>query len=157
MGSAQEGAAFIAFRLDRRTVREVGQAIGVSKSQVPNLADLFQEKLATRMTELRRKRIAVSAEYQTLYRDLYGQLHALFAESGSDDDWWGGQKIGSFNTGAVSREDWAEVTGAPQRARRVNRRFVQKCLPGVFNGMHQNELLLHAYSRGTETTGVSIG
>jgi len=115
VGSAQERAAFISFRLDRRTVREVGQAIGVSKSQVPNLADLFQEKLATRMTELRKKRIAVSAEYQTLYRDLYGQLHTLFAERGSDADWWGGQKIGSSNTGAVSREDWAEVTGTRLR------------------------------------------
>jgi len=36
VGSAQERAAFISFRLDRRTVREVGQAIGVSKSQVTN-------------------------------------------------------------------------------------------------------------------------
>ncbi len=30
--SAQERTAFIAFHLDRRTVREVGQAIGVSKN-----------------------------------------------------------------------------------------------------------------------------
>ena len=57
VGSAQERAAFIAIRLEGRTVHEAGQAIGVSKSQVTNLADLFQTKLATRMMELRRKGI----------------------------------------------------------------------------------------------------
>ena len=111
VGSAQERAAFIAIRLDGRTFREAGQAIGVSKSQVTNLADLFQAKLATRMMELRRKRIAGSPEY----RGLYARLCEVGAESGSAGDWWGGHKIGSFNTGAVSREDWAEATGTRLR------------------------------------------
>jgi DNA-directed RNA polymerase specialized sigma24 family protein len=66
VGSTQERAAFIAVRLEGRTVREAGQAVGVSKSQVTNLADLFQAKLTTRMMGLRRNRIAVSAEYRTL-------------------------------------------------------------------------------------------
>lgn len=115
VGSAQERAAFIATRLDGRTVREAGQAIGVSKSQVANLADLFQEKLATRIIELRRKRIAVSAEYRTLYRNLYEQLSWLRSVHETDDDWWGGPKIGKFDTTAVSREDWAECTGTSLR------------------------------------------
>ena len=89
----------------------MAQAIGVSKSQIPNLVDRFQEKLAARMRELKRKRVEVSAEYQALRRDLY----EWFCEVRSDDDWWGGHKIGNFDTGAVSREDWAEVTGTPLR------------------------------------------
>jgi hypothetical protein len=115
VGSAQERAAFIAVCIQGRTVREAGQAIGVSKSQVKNLADLFQAKLATRMTELRRKRIAGSPEYQRLYRDLYEQLLKLSDESGSDRDGWSDPKIGTFDPGATSREDWAECTGTSLR------------------------------------------
>jgi len=113
VGSAQERAAFVAIRLDGRTVRETGEAIGVSKSQVTNLAEMFQEKLATRMMELKRKQI--SGEYRTLYRALHNQLLELFAASGSDDDWEDGHKVGNFRPGALSREDRAEAMGAPLR------------------------------------------
>jgi hypothetical protein len=115
VGSAQERAAFIAIRLNGRTVREAGQAIGVSKSQVTNLADLFQAKLARRMMELRKNWIAVSAEYRTLYQDLYEQLAWLRVVHETDGDWWGGHKVGNFDTTAISREDWAEVTGTRLR------------------------------------------
>ena len=111
VGSAQERAAFIALRIDRRTVRETGQAIGASKSQVTNLEDLFQEKLATRMRELRNGRIAGSAEYQTLSRLLYERLAALAEESGSDD-WSSAQTVGTFKEFAMSQEDLAEATGS---------------------------------------------
>jgi hypothetical protein len=110
VGSAQERAAFIAVRLEARTVREVGQVIGVSKSQVTNLADLFQEKLAARIMELRKKRVAGSAEYRALYQDLYERLCEVRDESGSHDG-CNGHKIGSFSPGAMSREDRAEATG----------------------------------------------
>ena len=110
VGSAQERAVFIAVRLEGRTVREVGQAIGVSKSQVTNLADLFQEKLSTRITELRKKRIAVSAEYRALYQHLYERLCEVRHENGSYEE-WGDHKVGSFRPGAMSREDRAEATG----------------------------------------------
>jgi hypothetical protein len=115
VGSAQERAAFIAVRLDGRTVRETGDAIGVSKSQVSNLADLFQEKLAKRIIELRSERIAGSEQYRTLYRDLRNHLLELFEASGSDDDSENGHKVGSFSPGAMSREDRAEATGTSLR------------------------------------------
>jgi hypothetical protein len=114
VGSTQERAAFIALRVDRRTVREAGQAVGVSKSQVANLADMFQKKLATRMRELSRKPTSGSAEYQSLSRVLYERLGELAEESGSDD-WSGGQTIGTFKEFAMSREDVAEATGTPLR------------------------------------------
>ena len=104
VGSAQERAAFIALRIDACTVRQAGQAIGVSKSQVTNLADLFQAKLLKRMTELKRKRGAgCSAEYGSLYRRLFDRLLELKNESGSDDYSWAGEKM--------SREDLAECFG----------------------------------------------
>ena len=115
VGSAQERAAFIAFRIDGQTVREAGQAIGVSKSQVTNLATLFQDKLAARILDLERKRLPVSKEYLELRRALLEHLYELHEESGSDDDWYGGHKIGNFSPGSVSREDWAEVRGIPLR------------------------------------------
>ena len=115
LGSAQERAAFIALRIDGQTVREAGQAIGVSKSQVTNLATLFQDKLAARILDLERKRLPVSKEYLELRRALLEHLHELQEESGSDDDWYGGHKIGNFSPGSVSREDWAEVRGIPLR------------------------------------------
>jgi hypothetical protein len=114
VGSTQERAAFIALRIDRRTVREVGQDVGVSKSQVTNLADLFQEKLATRMRELGRKPNAGSEEYRILSRVLYERLGELAEESGSED-WSSAQTIGTFKEFAVSREDVAEVTGSRLR------------------------------------------
>jgi len=110
VGSVQERAAFIAIRLDGRTVREAGQAIGVSKSQVTNLADLFQEKLVRRMRELSRKRTACSSEYRALSRDLYEQIWELF-----DRNDWTDHKVGNFRPGAVSREDWAECRGTSLR------------------------------------------
>ena len=77
VGSAEERAAFIAIHIDQRTVRETAQAIGVSKSQVPNLAALFLGKLGTKMKELERKRLPVSKEYLELRGNLLGQLHEL--------------------------------------------------------------------------------
>jgi hypothetical protein len=115
VGSAQERAAFIALRIDGQTVREAGQVIGVSKSQVTNLATQFQDKLAARILNLERKRLPVSREYLELRRTLIEHLHELQEESGSDDDWYSGQKIGNFSPGSVSREDWAEVRGIPLR------------------------------------------
>ncbi len=109
VGSAQERAAFIAIRLDGRTVREAGRTVGVSKSQVTNLADLFQAKLVTRMRELRRKRSTSSAEYRALSRDLQ-EISDLF--EGAD---WTAHKVGRFKASAVSREDWAECTGVSLR------------------------------------------
>jgi hypothetical protein len=112
VGSAQERAAFIAIRLERRTVRETGEALGVSKSQVANLADLFQAKLATRMMELQKKGRAVSAEYLALERKLHYELGRLSEESGSDVWDWGAQ-IGHFRDCGLSREDLAECFGEP--------------------------------------------
>lgn len=116
VGSEQERAAFIALRIDGQTVRDAGQVVGVSKSQVTNLATVFQDKLAARILELERKRFPVSKEYLELRRALLEHLHELQEESGSDDDdWYGGHKIGNFSPGSVSREDWAEVRGTPLR------------------------------------------
>lgn len=115
VGSPQERAAFIALRIEGQTVREAAQAIRVSKSQVSNLAALFQDKLATRMKDVERKRLPVSKEYLELRRALLDHLHQLEEENGSNDDWYGGHKIGNFVPGSVSREDWAEVTGTPLR------------------------------------------
>jgi hypothetical protein len=116
VGSAQERAAFIALRVDGQTVREAGQAIEVSKSQVTNLATVFQDKLAARILDLERKRLPVSKEYLEVRRALLHHLHELQEESGSDDDdWYGGHKIGNFSPSIVSREDWAEARGTPLR------------------------------------------
>jgi transposase-like protein len=113
VGSAQERAAFTALRIQGQTIREAAQAIGVSKSQVSNLADLFQGKLATKMMELDRKRLPVSKEYLELRRALFIYLHELQEVSGSDDYGFNDTKIGNFSPGSVSREDWAEVRGIP--------------------------------------------
>jgi hypothetical protein len=45
VGSTLERAAFIAIRIEARTVRDVARTIGVSKSQATNLTDLFEKKL----------------------------------------------------------------------------------------------------------------
>src|ERR1700688_4357723 len=63
VGSAQERAAFIAVHIERRTVRETAQTVGVSKSQIPNLATLFLAKLGAKVRELERKRVPLSKEY----------------------------------------------------------------------------------------------
>ena len=100
VGSPQERAAFIALRIDGRTVRETGQAIGVSKSNVQNLANLFQAKLRKKMMEMVKKRgITWSAEFRRLYDELSELL----------PDEYGGYKIGDFKPHGFSREDWAEM------------------------------------------------
>ena len=103
VGKPKERAAFIALRVDRRTVREAARVIGISKSNVQNLADLFQQKLRKKMVEMGKKGAVTSSEY----RRLYAQLLELMPY---DYD-WAGHKIGNFEPGKVSREDWAEVRG----------------------------------------------
>jgi hypothetical protein len=115
VGSAQERAAFVAIYIEQRTVRDAGEVIGVSKSQVSNLAALFQTKLALRISELDRKRTPVSKEYIDLRRALLNHLADLEEESGSGDQGIQEEKIGNFSPGGVSREDWAEVRGTPLR------------------------------------------
>ncbi|HEX2712392.1 MAG TPA: helix-turn-helix domain-containing protein [Candidatus Acidoferrales bacterium] len=108
VGTAQERAAFIALRIDGRTVREAGELVGVSKSHVTNLADRFQAKLIKRMMELRRKPTsACSAEYRKVCGGLYERLCEL-RDFGDD---WGDYKIGNFKPDAASQEDWAEMRG----------------------------------------------
>ena len=108
VGSSQERAAFIALRIDGCTVREAGQAIGISKSNVKNLADLFQAKLAKKMIEIRKKAATTwSAEYRNLYQEL--------SELMPFNDDWGGPKIGKFDTNGTSQEDWAEMRGTTVR------------------------------------------
>jgi hypothetical protein len=103
LGGPQERAAFIALRLDGRTVRQAGQAIGVSKSHVQNLANLFEVKLAKKIREIGKTR---EARWSSEYRRLY---EALIEEVPRDYD--GGHKIGNFKPYSLSREDWAEVFG----------------------------------------------
>jgi len=110
VGSPEERAAFIALRIDGRTVRDVGETLGISKSHVTNLADLFQTKLAKKMMEMRRKSVATwSAECRTLYEELSDLM--LF----DDGDWLGGHKVGNFDTNRASQEDWAEMRGRSLR------------------------------------------
>src|ERR1700693_5811830 len=95
VGSAQERAAFVAIYIEQRTVRDAGEVIGVSKSQVSNLAALFQTKLALRISELARKRTLVSKEYLDLRCALLNHLTDLEEESGSDDRGIHEEKIGN--------------------------------------------------------------
>ena len=104
VGTTQERAAFVALHVEGRTVREVAEAIGVSKSQVANLSNLFQAKVAARIGELQRKHVGGSPEYKAAFIALRDRLYELAAESGSDRyqfcvDW------------AFSREDLAECFG----------------------------------------------
>jgi hypothetical protein len=118
VGTPEERAAFIALRIRLLTVREAAEAIGVSKSHVPNLASQLQDKLAKKMAEMRKKDpSAWSAECRTACQGLYDELSVLREESGSDwgDDWLGGHKIGNFDTGTTSQEDWAECRGTSVR------------------------------------------
>jgi len=108
VGSPQERGAFTGLRVEGRTVREVGQAIGVSKSHVTNLADRFQAKLIKRMKELKRKPPSTcSMEYRNACQGLYERLREL--HDFYDDK--GLYKIGNFTPGLGSKEDWAECTG----------------------------------------------
>ena len=110
VGSPEERGAFSGLRIDGRTVREVGRAIGVSKSHVANLADRFQAKLIKRMAELRRK---PAASYSTEFQNVCQGFRARLSGITSFDDDWTDHKIGNFRPGATSREDWAECTGEP--------------------------------------------
>jgi hypothetical protein len=104
LGSTEERAAFIAVCLDGRTVRDTGKAVGISKSNVKNLAGLFQSKLSKKIRDMgKRGRTAWSAEYLRLYAQL--------SEILPPDDWEGGYKIGKFEPNGFSQEDWAEVRG----------------------------------------------
>jgi hypothetical protein len=114
VGSTQERAAFTAIHIEGWTVREAAQVIGVSKSQVPNLATLFLAKLGAKIKELERKRTPLSNEYVECREALRRYLYELQDESGSED--FAGvddTKIGNFRPGATSREDWAECRGLP--------------------------------------------
>lgn len=112
VGSTQERVAFILLRIEGRTVRDTAQVLGVSKSQVPNLAMLFLTKLGVKIKELDRKPApAVSKEYLECRDALRHHLYELQDESGSVDYATGGHKIGNFSPGSVSREDWAEARG----------------------------------------------
>src|SRR5690348_3872658 len=91
VGNTQERAAFIALHVEGRTVREAAGALGVSKSQVPILASVFQTKLAAKIGELRRKRIAGSPEYKAAFRALQSRLYQLQEDSGSDVWDWDGK------------------------------------------------------------------
>jgi hypothetical protein len=102
VGSAQERGAFVALHIERRTVREAAEAIGVSKSQVPNLANVFQAKLGAKIGELRRKRIAGSPEYRAAFAALRDRLLELADESGSYDWDWDG-KVGHFRYNGGTR------------------------------------------------------
>lgn len=118
VGTPEERAAFIALRIKLLTVREAAEAIGVSKSHVPNLVSQFQAKLTKKMAEIRRKGAAEwSAECRTACQGLYDELSLLKHYSGSDwkTDWLGGHKIGNFDTGTASQEDWAEMRGGRVR------------------------------------------
>jgi hypothetical protein len=106
VGNAQERAAFIAVHIDRRTLRETAQMIGVSKSQVTNLATLFLSKLASKMRELERKRLPLSSEYVECRDALRRYLYELQEESGSED-------YLNVDDAPISREDWAEMRGLP--------------------------------------------
>lgn len=104
VGLPEERAAFIALRIDGRTVREAGNVIGVSKSHVANLADLFQAKLCKKIVEMRRKRPSTwSTEYQHLERELWELMPPDYSG--------GGHKIGNFSPGDMSQEDRVEAMG----------------------------------------------
>jgi hypothetical protein len=114
VGSTQERVAFISLHIEGRTVRETAQMIGVSKSQVPNLATLFLTKLGAKIQEFERKRIPLSKKYLECRDALQRYLYELQDESGSNDfSDLDSRKIGTFNPGSVSREDWSEVRGLP--------------------------------------------
>jgi hypothetical protein len=104
VGSAQERAAFIALHVEGRTIRESAGALGVSKSQVANLSNLFQAKVAARIGELQRKRVGGSPEYKAAFIALRDRLYEIAEENGADYDW-------DYSNSKTSREDLAECFG----------------------------------------------
>jgi hypothetical protein len=104
VGSAQERAAFIALQVEGRTIRVAAEALGVSKSQVANLSNLFQAKVAAKIGELHKKRIGGSPEYKAAFAALRDRLYEVAEENGSDDDW-------DYSNSKPSREDLAECFG----------------------------------------------
>jgi hypothetical protein len=107
VGSAQERAAFVAIHVEGRTVREAAEALGVSKSQVANLSNLFQAKVAAKIGELQRKHVGGSPEYKAAFVALRHRLYELADESGSDNDYE------QYRDWTPSREDLAECFGGP--------------------------------------------
>ncbi len=105
VGSPEERAAFIALRIDGRTVRQAGQAIGISKSHVQNLANLFEVRLAKKIREIGKTR---EKQWSPEYRRLY---ETLIAGVPRDYDDYGGHKVGHFEPGKLSREDLSEAFG----------------------------------------------
>ena len=106
VGSAQERAAFIALHVEGRTMREAAEALGVSKSQVANLCNLFQAKVAGKIGELRRKHIGGSPEYKAAFIALRDRLYQIAEDNGADYDW-------DYSNSKTSREDLAECFGLP--------------------------------------------
>jgi hypothetical protein len=105
VGSAQERAAFIALQVESRPIREAAEALGVSKSQVANLSNLFQAKVAAKIGELHRKRISGSPEYKAAFTALHDRVYELAEESGSANYDW------EDSNWKPSREDLAECFG----------------------------------------------
>lgn len=112
VGSGQERAAFVALHVEGRTIREAAEALGVSKSQVANLSNLFQSKMTAKMGELQRNHIGGSPEYKAAFSALLTRLYQLEDESGSNDWHWNG-KVGHFRYSDGTREDKAECFGQP--------------------------------------------
>jgi transposase len=107
VGSTQERAAFIALQVEGRTIREAAEALGVSKSQVANLSNLFQAKVAAKIGELQRKHIGGSPEYKAAFIALRDRLYEIAEENSRDDYDW------DDSNWKPSREDLAECFGLP--------------------------------------------
>jgi predicted DNA-binding protein (UPF0251 family) len=107
VGSALERAAFIALQVEGRTMREAAEALGVSKSQVANLCNLFRAKVAAKIGELHRNHIGGSPEYKAAFIALRDRLNEIVEENGSDDYDW------DYSNSKPSREDLAECFGLP--------------------------------------------
>jgi hypothetical protein len=107
VGSAQERAAFIALQVEGRSIRVAAEALGVSKSQVANLSNLFQAKVAAKISELYRNHIGGSPEYKAAFIALRDRLYEIAEENGSDDFDW------DYSDWKPSREDLAECFGLP--------------------------------------------
>lgn len=107
VGSSQERAAFIALHIQHRKIREAAEALGVSKSQVANLSEVFQSKVAAKITELQRKHTGGSREYKSAFKALRDRLCEIAEENGTN-------RLDSENPNwKPSREDLAECFGLP--------------------------------------------
>lgn len=107
VGSARERAAFVALHVEGRTVREAAETLNVSKSEVANLSNLFQTKVAAKISELRRKRISCSLEYKAAFTAISNRLYEMAEENGRHDYDW------DYSNWKPSREDLAECFGLP--------------------------------------------